>query len=73
MASFFLVLTSLLLVQAINPDLASRLNTEGMNFLEQGRLKEAVEKFRRAVETDPNNISASKQIQTTFQLTTTLA
>jgi tetratricopeptide (TPR) repeat protein len=39
--------------------IASRLNSEGLDLLEQGRIEEAAEKFRRALETDPDKSTLS--------------
>jgi Flp pilus assembly protein TadD len=66
-AYLFLFLSNLLLAQAANPDLASRLNREGMALLDQGRLKEAVDRFRQAIQSDPHNISAHNNLGVTLR------
>jgi Flp pilus assembly protein TadD len=57
-----MLLGSLLLAEVPDPERASRLNNEGMDLLEAGRLSESVEKFRQAIQTDPGHISAHNNL-----------
>jgi Flp pilus assembly protein TadD len=67
MVYLLVLLSSFWLAQLPNPDLASRLSAEGLKLLDQGRLAEAVDRFRRAVEADPENLAALNNLGVTLR------
>src|SRR5207247_6131331 len=51
-------LSFIFLVQSGQTNVSAVLNAEGLHMMEQGKIKEATERFRQASQADPKNVEA---------------
>ena len=53
-----ILFSGLLFAQKADPQLAARLNEEGLKLLEQGQTDGAAKRFREALQADPDHVEA---------------